>query len=102
MNSPSPFRQLQAIQDEQREGWVPDHQQQLAEKDDGAERVNNGWKLITEAPRNGTRIFSYRAGWAESMAVVFWSESLGNWIPVCGNVWAEPTHFQPLPEPPTL
>ena len=61
------------------------------------------WKPIESAPKDGTRVLSYREGYAESMAVVWWNGTgcgAACWLPVNGAVWHSPTHWQPLPAPP--
>lgn len=56
------------------------------------------WQPIETAPKDGTRILTYRQGYVENMAVA-WSYELG-WHPVFGDIWPNPTHWMPLPSPP--
>lgn len=63
----------------------------------------NEWMPIETAPKDGTRVLLYRGGFAESMAVAWFSCMEFNddcWIPMNGSVFPEPTHWMPLPEPP--
>ena len=81
-----------------------------AGKVEGAEMGNNGWKPISEAPKDGTRILlfysEHKDGKPSDMGVGF----MNQWGDDSWDCWWElefagrvhPTHFQPLPEPPTL
>ena len=60
------------------------------------------WAPIDTAPRNGTRVLLYRAGFAEDVAVCWWSEGVDEWEAVCGNSFPEPTHWMALPERPNV
>jgi hypothetical protein len=57
------------------------------------------WQPIETAPRDGTRVLTYRVGFAESMAVAWFSTS-EQWMPVHGHQWPAPTHWMQLPQPP--
>ena len=69
MNSPSSFAAIQAIQEEQREGWMTDHQQQIADLNQRLierqesftaqiVRIENTWreKLLTERAEKDAKI----------------------------------------------
>lgn len=56
------------------------------------------WQPIETAPRDGTRVLTFRRDFSESYAVAWFGR--GGWIPVNGSAWPEPTHWAPLPEPP--
>jgi hypothetical protein len=58
-----------------------------------AERARNRWQPIDTAPQDGTRVLL----WAEGKCRV------GNWIyyPADANNPVAPTHWMPLPEPPS-
>lgn len=58
------------------------------------------WRPIETAPRDGTRILAYRSGFAELLAIIFWSSDFDIWTPVHGNSWLSPTHWMSLPPPP--
>jgi hypothetical protein len=64
----------------------------------------NEWQPISTAPMDGTRVLTFRADFRESMGVA-WFNATGCgepcWVPVNGSSWPEPTHWMPLPKPPT-
>ena len=67
------------------------------------------WQPIESAPKNGADIFLYNELWEpggfRNMQVGFWNEILEMWDFDTGlNVeeeWELPTHWAPLPEPPS-
>lgn len=59
------------------------------------------WQPIETAPQDGTRILTFRSTFGESMAVAWYHVHFG-WVPVNGQSWPEPTHWQPLPPPPSF
>lgn len=61
-------------------------------------RLSNPWRDISLAPKDGTRVLA-QCKW-DGMAVVRWVESKQKWVGFPGSFFMEPTHFQPLPEPP--
>lgn len=71
-------------------------------------READGWRDISTAPRDGTPILTYSGGCVETEAqmVMWWSMDKAEH---CGFGWEAyevshmlaPTHWQPLPEPPT-
>jgi hypothetical protein len=58
------------------------------------------WRLITTAPKDGTEIFVfwYESGWP-IMALASWDPIQSGWYD--GEWDVCPTHWMPLPEPPT-
>ena len=62
------------------------------------------WQPIETAPKDGTDILCYERGHPKIpedngfMAVAHWSN--GTWSEDVSG-WVEPTHWMPLPEPPT-
>lgn len=80
-------------------------------RDGEAER---GWRPIETAPKDGTRILLIKVGWDTYEGrlghtnyvwwgvIGYWSEEWGNWNDgVEPSGLADPTHWMPLPEPPT-
>lgn len=62
------------------------------------------WKPIETAPKDGSRVLTYRYGFRESMAVAWFNNSgcgVERWVPVNGSAWPDPTHWMPLPAPPS-
>lgn len=59
-----------------------------------------GWKPIETAPRDGTRILVYREGYAEPVAVCWWSKAFGDWLSVPGAYAWRPDKWRPLPQLP--
>ncbi len=67
----------------------------------------SGWRPVLSAPRDASRILVARRG--EEPWIAHWSESEnsldgGYWVDddiECARYGHEPTHWQPLPEPPT-
>jgi hypothetical protein len=65
-----------------------------------------GWQPIETAPRDHTSILIWDG---KKMATAFWSQwtHAGYWVadgavgPECENEFDDPTHWQPLPEPPS-
>lgn len=72
-----------------------------------------GWRTIDSAPRDGTRIVIAKNmgepwGWVRGIGGYERARGIEGWIAFCGfnDVpgvlgLAEPTHWQPLPEPPS-
>lgn len=72
-----------------------------------------GWQPIETAPKDGTRVFVY--GWQYGVSLLgvgYWFQSrtikeLGGWIchtlpeQVVSGTFTDPTHWMPLPAPPT-
>lgn len=58
------------------------------------------WQPIETAPKDGRRVLTYRADFAESMVVAWWSDELDEWRAVLGWQLPDPTHWMPLPPPP--
>jgi len=63
--------------------------------------VLEGWQPIETAPKDGSRVLTYRSGFLENMAVAWYSMNLDAWLPVNGSAWPEPTHWMPLPAAPS-
>ena len=59
-----------------------------------------GWRPISTAPKDGTRVLLFCADWRESIAVYFSIKDWSDWLPVCGSSFPVPTHWQPLPPAP--
>jgi hypothetical protein len=80
--------------------WHPARSALLAHLEGGEQK----WLPIETAPRDGTRVLTYRAGFAESQAVAWFNHTgCGDpcWVPVHGSSWPEPTHWCQLPATPT-
>ena len=60
------------------------------------------WAPIATAPRDGTRLLLYRAGFGEDVAVCWWRNNYDKWVPVQGNVFPEATHWMAVPERPNV
>ena len=56
------------------------------------------WTPICNAPLDGSRVLLYRPGWAEDTAVCWWNSASCEWIPVRGTLFADATHWMPVPE----
>lgn len=68
------------------------------------------WRPISEAPRDGTKIWAYLPDFDENAVLYRYSSSDGErscWLYEaytlndCLNIELEPSHFMPLPAPPT-
>lgn len=59
------------------------------------------WQPISSAPQDGTRILIFRPGHGWRVAVAWWHESVALYGDSIG-FFKDATHWQPLPEPPTL
>lgn len=61
-----------------------------------------GWKTIDSAPKDGTAALLWPGllVWTEEMmpACGWFALGSGKWVSQAG--WLEPTHWQPLPQPP--
>lgn len=57
----------------------------------------NNWQPISTAPKDGTAILVYIGGNIEAVAVTQWEDGAWSWP---DYVRYQPTHWQPLPEPP--
>lgn len=55
------------------------------------------WRPISTAPLDGTRVLLHRRGWAENMAVGWWSGD--GWNCVYGSPFLDATSWMPLPAP---
>lgn len=64
---------------------------------------NNGWMPIESAPKDGTRILGVINGITSKFTVEMeWNLYRGEWHrPMGTGVVIEPTHWMPLPAPPT-
>lgn len=67
--------------------------------------ANSGWRPIETAPKDGTVIWSVEPGEYSGLSVphqhmMMWDRSRG-WIDVCEGLVSLPTHWMPLPAPPT-
>lgn len=60
--------------------------------------TSDGWQPIETAPKDGTRVLTFRVKFREAMAVAWFDGE--EWRPVHGSAWPDPTHWMPLPEPP--
>jgi hypothetical protein len=61
-----------------------------------------GWRPISDAPKDGTDILVGVQGIGWPVRVAFWDEARGGvWSIWPGRELAHPTHWQPLPPPPT-
>lgn len=66
------------------------------------------WQPIETAPKDGTHIllaWSYKNGTPPRVSECFWRNDMpfsqdGVWWCFHGRMFAEPTHWQPLPTPP--
>lgn len=90
-------------------GWI-ENPEDLVEKIDMVNLVNNSWNKIDSAPRDGTQILAIEnfkridnngREYPKEYCVVKWSKNRNGWIGY-GLILAsfEPTHWMPLPEPP--
>ena len=59
------------------------------------------WQPIETAPKDETRILMYRTGYAESTAVGAYWPTWEQWVSVPGSYTWKPTHWMPLPKPPS-
>lgn len=67
-----------------------------------ARQVEEEWRPISEAPKDGTPILGWRKGW-ERPGVVAYFGSYWCWDLADAKIIpsdSEPTHFKPLPAPP--
>lgn len=63
--------------------------------------LHAGWRPISEAPKDGTEILTYRG--AGLMAVAMWDADTptgGSWLVTDGMYLLNVTHWRPLPPPP--
>jgi len=60
--------------------------------------MSGGWKPISTAPKDGTEILGY---WARSKVYGLTEWRGDGWIDEEGDPVSDPTHWMPLPEPPT-
>ncbi len=63
--------------------------------------LKQGWEPIETAPKDGQFIIAYDLKWSAFPEKMYWSRHIGGWC----IQWAveerpEPTHWQPLPQPP--
>lgn len=59
------------------------------------------WMPVETAPKDGTRILLYREGWAENVAVCWWSNSQDEWEVAAGLCpFYDATHWIKLPTDP--
>ena len=58
------------------------------------------WQPIETAPRDGTRVLTYDSvrGFRDLMK---WNMKTGDWRDDAGEFFLQPTHWQPLPAPPS-
>lgn len=66
------------------------------------------WQPIETAPKDGSMLLVYGRpfsddgqGYAKAAHVAWWEDSDECWTPQSHAAWTEPTHWMPLPEPPT-
>ncbi len=60
------------------------------------------WQPIETAPKDESRILLYRTGWAEAIAVGWWSNANVCWMSIPGTWEWKATHWMPLPDPPEV
>jgi hypothetical protein len=59
----------------------------------------SGWRPIDSAPRDGTRVMMWGAGWDAPQTHTWWNEANAE---IELRHWHDPpTHWMPLPPPPT-
>ena len=58
------------------------------------------WQPIETAPKDGTHILIYRAAWANSIAVCYWSRDNDEWQTGLYSPFNGAIYWMPLPEPP--
>jgi len=75
--------------------------------------VTDGWRPIEMAPKDGTYVAVARDmgapwGWVRGVAYYVECGEIAGWVPICGFSeppgvlgLAQPTHWQPLPAPPS-
>jgi len=59
------------------------------------------WQPIESAPRDGTRVLAFPIRWDRTSAAVMYFKKPFGFVSAPGDWAAHPTHWQPLPEPPT-
>jgi hypothetical protein len=65
---------------------------------------NSQWHPISTAPKDGTHILLYWHSVSRRPVVGWWSHTWGRWQAgnyFCGLVMGDPSHWMPLPAPPT-
>jgi hypothetical protein len=60
----------------------------------------NKWLDIEGAPRSGYIIGAWKDGKWQA-AQLWWDDSVEEWTHATGDHYVKPTHWMPLPEPPT-
>lgn len=76
---------------------------QAAEAERDALRARVEWQPMETAPRDGTRVVLYGAGYTNNEAFLgeWWDDGWHAWYECCGYApLASPTHWMALPEPP--
>lgn len=65
--------------------------------------LGQGWQDISSAPKDGTRIDVWVPGIIERSPNTFWNKREGVWESHTGLYFTDPapTHWMPLPSPPT-
>lgn len=59
--------------------------------------AQNGWQPIETAPKDGTQLLL----WSNRPTVGAYGQRYQNWFTIPGEYTCRPTHWMPLPEPPT-
>lgn len=59
------------------------------------------WQAIDSAPKDGRDILAYIDGFGMGQMVLFWEGGYWREKANCMGLKSEPTHWQPLPEPPS-
>lgn len=58
------------------------------------------WRDIASAPKDGTAVLLLSPKW-RNPSVGWWLETFGGWHSFPGSYGMKPTHWMPLPLPPT-
>lgn len=65
-----------------------------------ADSDTNSWQPMETAPKDGTEILGFLLVANKSRAIL-WRKDWNQWQTVPGYATARPTHWQPLPAPPS-
>lgn len=69
----------------------------------GWHRLASGWQPIETAPKDGTHFWAFEEASEEKQYVCWWKDDFSNWEGWT-TTWDDepnPTHWQPLPPPPS-